>query len=149
MGNARACRPVRTMCYPLTLDDLSVSFAATMSPRRASLSSFPRNALVALCTLLVIALAILAASPAAHRWLHAGSPHADHGHPAATADRAEHDCPVTLFAHGVPVPAPPAVLEPQPCVLEVLPSAARTEQLWLAPRYLHQPERAPPANRIG
>ena len=41
------------------------------------------------CAALVLALAILAADPAAHRWIHADSDHEDH------------TCAVVLFAHGL------------------------------------------------
>jgi hypothetical protein len=41
------------------------------------------------CAALVLLLAILAADPSAHRWLHADSDHEDHS------------CAVVLFAHGL------------------------------------------------
>lgn len=82
---------------------------------------------------LVLALAIFAASPTAHEWLHASDTGGDD------------QCAVVLFASGVSLDvAVPVVLPPRETARAA--DVARAERLFLvAPRYLRQPERGPPA----
>jgi hypothetical protein len=111
---------------------------------------------------LVMLLAVSSVSPELHAWLHdEKSPHTGHecphhpsGHQAATpvsdaagtdGDARQHECAVTLFAHGVVHHA--AALLTQPCegILRAVNYRA-FERLALAqPRFLHLPPQAPPA----
>lgn len=83
---------------------------------------------------LVFALTVLAASPAAHGWLH-------HGHDPAPE---EDGCAVVLYAGGLTAsPDPIDLPRPSPARPATAPEAA--VELWLVtPRYLRQPERGPP-----
>jgi hypothetical protein len=80
----------------------------------------------------VLMLAILAASPDAHHWLH------------AEADHADHECAVTLFAQGVTTAAVAVALAVVISRLLGLSRSARVELFLSAPRFLHLPGRAPP-----
>jgi hypothetical protein len=95
--------------------------------------------------LLVLALTVLAASPAAHAWAHG---HAEtcpgHEHPPAPQEEDDSGCAVVLFAAGLDVPAGPvALLSPATIAGGVLPVTA-AEPLLSRPRYLRLPERGPP-----
>lgn len=82
---------------------------------------------------LVLALAVFAASPELHGWLHPDG---------GTA--GEDSCAVALFAAGVSLPlgAVPVVA---PAAAWLPPAPAVAEEIFLAPpRYLRQPERGPP-----
>lgn len=51
---------------------------------------------------LVLLLNVLAASPTLHAWVHGHEPAAEHNNPGhAPVDCDDHECAVTLFAHGV------------------------------------------------
>jgi hypothetical protein len=112
-------------------------------------AGFLRRLIAAGCAALVLALAVFAASPVAHTWLHDATraPAApDHGpgseHPVADA---EHNCAIVLFAGGVTLSIAPAMPLP-PRALSTDRSAATYPDLCLvSPRYLRQPERGPPA----
>ncbi|MEO6244675.1 MAG: DUF2946 family protein [Opitutaceae bacterium] len=103
-------------------------------------AEWARRVLASGCATMVLALTIFAASPTAHDLLH------DTGHATPGGEDA---CAVVLFAGGVllvvavAVPTPPENLFPAR-----LPVAA-TEVCLVSPRYLRQPERGPPGNRIG
>lgn len=96
--------------------------------------------------LLVLALTVLAASPAAHMWAHgrADTCHS-HSHPADPIQEDDDSgCAVVLFASGLDVPAEPGALLPPTSVAGgVLPVTA-AEPLLSRPRYLRLPERGPP-----
>ena len=84
------------------------------------------------CAMLVLLLAILAADPAAHRWLHADSDHEDHS------------CAVVLFAHGLTSALAAVVLVLVAWrLLSVLGRAGEVLQL-AAPSYFLQPACGPP-----
>lgn len=96
--------------------------------------------------LLVLALTVLAASPAAHAWAHGHvETCADHEHPPAPhGEEDDSGCAVVLFAAGLEVPAgPEAFLPPATVAGGVLPVTA-AEPLLSRPRYLRLPERGPP-----
>lgn len=82
---------------------------------------------------LVLALTILAASPAAHDSLHADR----------TA-RTDDGCAVVLFAGGVSLPLDPPALRPPATIVREIAHATAVEVLLVSPRYLRQPERGPP-----
>lgn len=82
---------------------------------------------------LVLTLAALAASPTAH-----GELHRDSGHP-------DHDCAVTLFAHGAE-PAPVAVFEIEQHSGRTLLASRAPEFFRLSePAHLRPPAAGPPA----
>ncbi len=131
---------------------IMATFALPMSAIRTTplLPDLPRRVLAAACAVLVLALTILAASPAAHASLHDdGHDHCRgdaHGHAPSSED---HSCAVVLFASGVSLPvAPVAVLPPTSVPLGVSPVTA-AEVYLVSPRYLRQPERGPPAVRVS
>lgn len=93
-----------------------------------------RRLLAAGSAALVFALTVFAASPQAHQWLH-----------AADAGAADDDCAVVLFASGVAPPVGPVHVTPPVEVVADASIAPATEVLLVAPRYLRQPERGPPA----
>lgn len=104
------------------------------SARRASFVEFLRRLYAAGGIALVLGLTVFAASPALHELLH-------------TATDTSHDdaCPVVLFAQGMTVPAEP-VTAPLPPVTLVATTVSEAREIFVAPpRYLHQPERGPPA----
>ena len=80
----------------------------------------------------VLLLAILAASPDAHRWLHADSDHEDH------------ECAITLYAQGVTTAVVGVALAIVAWRLLGLSQSAGIELFLSAPRFLHLPGRAPP-----
>ncbi len=91
---------------------------------------------------LVLALTLFAASPTAHAWLH------DDDAAAVPANGHEDRCAVILFASGVAMPlAAPAIAPPGDVLAAAIKHAP--ESLCLrSPRYLHLPERGPPATRV-
>jgi len=97
------------------------------------LASLLRRALAAGTAALVLALAVLAASPELHGLLHSQAIGAD-----------DDGCAVAQFAGGVSL-APAAVLAP-PAAADwtVQPPVAAAEIFLVSPRYLRQPERGPP-----
>ena len=71
-----------------------------MSDANRHLSSFHR-VIAVLGVVLVILLNVFAASPQLHAWLHGHEPVAEHGGPGhEPVGDADHECAVTLFAHG-------------------------------------------------
>ena len=85
------------------------------------------------CAALVLLLSILAADPAAHRWLHADSDHEDH------------TCAIVLFAHGLTSALAEVVLTLVAWrLLSGLGWAGEVLHL-AAPGYLLQPACGPPA----
>lgn len=101
-----------------------------------------RRLLAAGCAALVLLLAITASSPALHALAHAHD--TDHAHlPQPTADADT--CAVVLFAQGVALAADTAVLTTHALIRHDLSLPAAEEPLLAAARYLHQPERGPPA----
>lgn len=94
------------------------------------------------CAGIVLGLTIFAASPAAHGALHADG---DGHHHTASEDA----CAVVLFAGGVDLPtAAPCVTPPTDTTAAASPLAA-TNVFLVSPRYLRQPERGPPFNRVS
>ena len=81
---------------------------------------------------LVLLLAVMAASPAAHHWLHADAGHEDH------------ECAITLYAQGITTTAAILALAVVTWRLLGLSLDVRDELFLAIPRYLHVPGRAPP-----
>ncbi len=99
---------------------------------------------------MVFMLGLLAVNPALHALTHAhdqaATAHggdADHALPGAT-DSAD-TCAVVLFAQGISLATDTALLATQPLVHHAFQFPAAEEPLLAAARYLHQPERGPPA----
>lgn len=84
---------------------------------------------------LVLLLTALTASPELHRLFH--------GHDEVGTDDG---CAVVQFAHGVSVAPDTALVAATPAVWQVLGRSEIAEILLTSPRYLHQPERGPPAS---
>ena len=80
----------------------------------------------------VLMLAVLAASPDAHHWLH------------ADADHADHECAITLYAQGVTTAVVGIALAIVVWRLLGLSRSAGGELFLSVPRFLHLPGRAPP-----
>ena len=101
-----------------------------------------RRLVAVACAGLVLGLTIFAASPAAH-----GALHADGDCPHHTP--SEDTCAVVLFAIGVDLPtAALGVSPPTAATADASPIAA-TDIFLVSPRYLRQPERGPPFNRVS
>jgi hypothetical protein len=100
--------------------------------RSSVLAAFLRRLLAGGSAALVLALAVFAASPDLHGWLHV-----DNG-------AGDDECAVALFAGGVS--APPAAVAVSLSATEwKVPTYQSVDELFLAsPRYLQQPERGPP-----
>ena len=81
---------------------------------------------------IVLLLAIMAASPAVHHWLHADS------------DQQDHECAITLYTQGVAVAVGSVALAIVVWRLLGLSQGAGIELFLRVPRYLHIPGRAPP-----
>jgi hypothetical protein len=95
----------------------------------------PRRLLAMVGIALVLLLSVLAVNPELHRFIH-GDADTDH----------EDGCAVVLFAHGVSTPFDSAVLAATP-VEWIARSRPESVEIFLtSPRYLHQPERGPPAS---
>jgi hypothetical protein len=111
----------------------------------AALADRLRRILAAGGVALVLALTVLAASPAAHAWLHSHEEdHADH---PATVD--VDTCAVAMFANGVsPDLGQPALGAPVAVVRAIALTTADGIFL-VSPRYLRQPERGPPQGLVG
>lgn len=98
---------------------------------------------------LVLALAIFAASPAAHAWLHVADHH-DHGHAHHHDDAGGEDaCAIVLFANGLPLTAVVAAPVPPLALAADAPRLGATDIFLVSPRYRLQPERGPPVNRAS
>lgn len=80
----------------------------------------------------VLMLALFAASPAIHHWLH------------ADADHADHECAITLYAQGVTTATVGVALVVVAWRLLGLSQNAGVELFLSAPRFLYLPGRAPP-----
>lgn len=92
---------------------------------------------------LVLLLAVTAASPALHALAHAHA--TGHEQPATPGTDSADTCAVVLFAQGVAPITDTAVITLQTLVRHELQLPAAEEPLLAAARYLHQPERGPPA----
>ncbi|MFM8618059.1 MAG: hypothetical protein ACKOE8_04945 [Opitutaceae bacterium] len=113
---------------------------------RDRLPPLPLRLLAGAGVLLVLALSVLAASPAAPAWAPARADAcAAHAHPPSSQNTDDDSgCAVVLFASGLDVPAEPGALLPPASVIGgVLPVTA-AELLLSRPRYLRLPERGPP-----
>jgi len=77
-------------------------------------------------------LAVFAASPSIHHWLH------------ADADHADHECAITLYAQGVTTVVVGGAVAIVAWRLLGLSQCAGNELFLSAPRFLHLPGRAPP-----
>lgn len=119
------------------------------APGQRPLIDWLRRFVAAGSAILALALAIFAASPAAHAWLHASTQpchgHAPHDDPAAPED----DCAIVLFASGVALPAGPAALLPPVLAPRGASPLTAAEFDLVSPRYLRQPERGPPLDRAS
>ena len=108
--------------------------------------SLPRRLGAAAAAALVLVLTVLAASPAAHAWLHA-APEGCAGHthvPAPEEHDADQGCAVVLMMSGVELPLEPlSPLPPRLIAGSDLRVTAAAPDL-RHPRYLRQPERGPP-----
>ncbi|MDB6127832.1 MAG: hypothetical protein JWM35_1728 [Verrucomicrobia bacterium] len=93
-----------------------------------------RRAIAATSIALVLLLTALSASPDLHRLFH---DHADGG--------VDDGCAVVLFSHGVSAVADTAILAATPMVWHRAERATVAEIFLATPRFLHQPERGPPA----
>ena len=91
------------------------------------------RACAALLTALTLLLVVLAACPEAHEWLHPDAGHADH------------DCVITLFAHGVTAAVVPVALGLIAWRLVRALICAAVDFDLASPRYRLLPGRAPPA----
>ncbi|HTB81923.1 MAG TPA: hypothetical protein VK717_13650 [Opitutaceae bacterium] len=112
--------------------------------------SFAARLVAGLCAALVLLLAVLAACPAAHEWIHGHEGHATHSpdgggtHSQNAADPDDDGCVVTLFAHGV-VSAAIFTTLAVAFFLLISPVAQPREALCLpAPRYRLPPLCGPP-----
>jgi hypothetical protein len=86
---------------------------------------------------LVLALTVFVASPTAHGWLH----------PDDATAQSDDACAVVLFASGV-APALDLIQVSAPLATrQRVTPVAQTEIFLVAPRYLRQPERGPPAGQ--
>ena len=115
--------------------------------RRAE-PSLPRRLGAAAAAALVLVLTLLAASPAAHAWLHAAPEAcATHAHaPAPEEHEDDRGCAVVLMTSGVELPLEPlSPLPPRLIAESDLRVTAATPDL-RRPRYLRQPERGPPGS---
>lgn len=104
-----------------------------MSATRRTFAEFLRRLGAAGGAALVLALAIFAASPELHHWLHSD---------ASTA--SDDGCAVALFAGGVSVPLGAIAVVPPAAEWRETLHAPVVEILLVTPRYLRQPERGPP-----
>lgn len=87
---------------------------------------------------LVLALTVFAASPELHEHVH-----------DATHTHHDEACPIVLFASSADAPAAPLTAPaPLPTARTLAPVIAREISL-APPRYLHPPERGPPASLIS
>ena len=136
-GHIVACQPQLRNIPPnrgLTLPGASDKFFSAVLPRRLrSLAEVVQRTLAVASAALVVALAIFAASPRLHDWLHsqAGLVGSD-------------GCAVVLFASGVSMPLGAIVALPPALAWHDTPAAIAEEIFVTSPRYLRQPERGPP-----
>lgn len=112
---------------------------------------FPAEFLRRLCAAgaaaLVLALTLLAASPAAHDWLHVAGDehrHCSSGEHERNESNAEDRCAVVMFASGVSVPVAPLAITPPTMVQQAVSPVTAADVFLVSPRYLRQPERGPP-----
>jgi hypothetical protein len=104
-------------------------------PKRwqSAVATFAHRALALGCALVVIALAIFAASPELHHKLHMGD-----------SDAGADSCAVVLFAAGVSA-AVAAIAVAAPTLAFAEAERVIPVRVYVAsPRYLRQPERGPP-----
>lgn len=103
--------------------------------RLTTLADLFRRVLAAGSAALVLALALLAASPELHERLHAAGGLVGDDH-----------CAVVLFASGVSLATSAVTVLPPVSEWQAQPAVVAVEIFLSAPRYLHQPERGPPSN---
>ncbi|QYM78273.1 hypothetical protein K0B96_13315 [Horticoccus luteus] len=103
---------------------------------RSHRPSFLRRTLAVAAALIVLALTILAVSPALHARLHAATP--DHA--------GEQGCVVSLFAQGIEPLLAAAVLIAAPVIHALVAPRPVREIFLVAPRFLRLPERGPPGS---
>lgn len=84
------------------------------------------------CSVLVLALAVLAVCPEAHHWLHHDS------------DEPNHECAIVVFAHGITPTFDPELFEAVFLLLVLVPIAAYCRPDISSPSFLLKPERGPP-----
>ena len=101
--------------------------------RRAQFAEFLHRLLAGGSAALVLALAVFAASPELHSWLHSDDGVA-----------GDDGCAVVLFANGVSAPLGVIAVVPPSATWQEQPRAIAEEICLASPRYLHQPERGPP-----
>jgi hypothetical protein len=110
---------------------------------------------------LVLLLSTSAVSPVLHAWLHDAAAAAAHSHahacphhgkaapiaaqPAPDDAAADHECAVTLFAHGVVHAAALPFVAPCEGILRAVDFPAVARLALASPRWLHLPPQAPPA----
>lgn len=110
-----------------------------MTPSRATTSNPARGFIAWLLAGLVLALALLGASPRAHAFLHGD---ADHAHASAAHD--DGGCAIALFQHGVTAPlALPLLNAPRSRWIGTLPHAG-TRTFRSAPDIRLMPAQGPP-----
>ena len=107
-------------------------------PRSTTFTSYLHRLGAVGAAVLVLALTVFAASPELHEHVH-----------DATHTHHDESCPIVLFASSVDAPAAPLTAPaPLPTTRTLAPVIAREISLSL-PRYLHPPERGPPASLIS
>jgi hypothetical protein len=104
----------------------------TAASRCPPFAEFLRRLFAAGGAALVLALAVFAASPMLHGWLH------------GNGGGSDDDCAVVLFSNGVSAPLGVIAVAPPAAEWRTQPRAVAKEVLLTPPRFLHQPERGPP-----
>ena len=103
-----------------------------VQPRFRPFPPLPGRLLAGGSAALVVLLAVLAANPALHEWLH------------ADAGRADHECAVTLFLHGADAAAP-FTMAAVVWIVRALAVAAPAAPELAVRRFRLPPGHAPPA----
>jgi hypothetical protein len=107
-------------------------------PRSTTFTAYLHRLVAVGAAVLVSALTVSAASPELHEHVH-----------DATHTHHDESCPIVLFASSADAPAAPVTAPaPLPTARTLAPVIARGISLSL-PRYLHPPERGPPASLIS
>lgn len=107
-----------------------------MRSHRQAWLAFLRRVVAASGAALMLALSILAASPSLHGTLH----ETDH------QEASDAGCIVAQFAGGVAVPAQATAPLPEAAAAERRIDANANDHFGASPRFLHPPERGPPAS---
>ena len=109
-----------------------------------------QRSLAALCAAVVFGLTLLAASPAAHEWVHSHeASHTCPDHPEPASSSHDHRCAIVFFAAGVETPVAAITLVPPRFVTRDISPVTAAEIYLVSPRYLRQPERGPPTHRVA